>query len=86
MWAKAGRISIKPFKCLKHTLFYWLPTFDTRSRVSALSWRSRGGPGSSLEEPQEIAHEFKIDLNCVVITNHRLTLEGIDKARGKGFG
>ena len=33
---------------------------------------------SGLDEPQEIAHEFKIDLNCVVIANHDLTLKAID--------
>src|SRR6266513_692441 len=35
------------------------------------------------DEIQEVAHEFEIDLNCVVITNHRLTLEGIDNAEEK---
>jgi len=34
---------------------------------------------SSLDEPQEIAHEFEIDLNCVVVVNHKLTLEAIDR-------
>jgi hypothetical protein len=32
-----------------------------------------------LDEPQEIAHEFEIDLNCVVVVNHKLTLEAIDR-------
>jgi len=35
---------------------------------------------SSLEEPQEIPHEFEIDLNCIVVTNHALTLEGINRS------
>src|SRR6202163_4682326 len=29
------------------------------------------------DEPIEIAHEFEVDLNCLVIVNHKLTLEGI---------
>jgi hypothetical protein len=32
------------------------------------------------DEPMDIAHEFEVDLNCVVIVNHRLTLEGIARA------
>ena len=36
--------------------------------------------GSLEDEIQEIAHDFEIDLNCVVVANHALTLEGIDRA------
>jgi hypothetical protein len=28
----------------------------------------------------EIAHEFAVDLNCLVVTNHRFTIEGITRA------
>jgi hypothetical protein len=28
----------------------------------------------------EIAHEFEVDLNCLVVMNHRFTLEGITRA------
>lgn len=34
---------------------------------------------SALEEPQEIAHEFEIDLYNAVIANHNAMLEGIDR-------
>src|SRR4029077_4166131 len=34
---------------------------------------------SALEEPQEIAHEFEIDLYNTVAANHSATLEGIDR-------
>lgn len=27
----------------------------------------------------EEAHEFEVDLNCVVVVNHKLTLESIDR-------
>jgi len=30
--------------------------------------------------PQEEAHEFEVDLHCVVVLNHRFTLEGIDRS------
>jgi|SRR5271157_4346879 len=32
------------------------------------------------EEPIEISHEFEVDLNCLVTTNHKLTMEGIERA------
>lgn len=32
------------------------------------------------DEPVEIAHEFAIDLNCLVVTNHGFTLAGITRA------
>src|ERR1035437_8046510 len=32
------------------------------------------------DEPMGIAHEFEVDLNCVVIVNHNLTLEGITRS------
>jgi hypothetical protein len=32
------------------------------------------------DEHQNIAHEFEVDLNCLVIVNHKLTLEGIARA------
>src|SRR6266853_2824998 len=32
------------------------------------------------DEPMEIAHEFEVDLNCVVIVNHNFTLDGITRA------
>lgn len=35
---------------------------------------------SSLDEPQGIAHEFEIDLHCVVVVNHRFTLEAIERS------
>jgi hypothetical protein len=41
-----------------------------------MSWLDNLGP---LDEPQEIAHDFEIDLNCVVVANHNLTLEAIDR-------
>ena len=28
----------------------------------------------------EIAHDFAVDLNCVVVANHRFALEGIARA------
>src|SRR5208282_3723014 len=31
------------------------------------------------DEPIEVAHEFEVDLNCVIVVNHRLTLEAITK-------
>ncbi|SRR5258706_9869394 len=34
---------------------------------------------SALEQPQEIAHEFEIDLYNAVIANHNAMLEGIDR-------
>jgi len=34
---------------------------------------------AGLEEPQEIAHEFEIDLHNAVIANHNAMLEGIDR-------
>jgi hypothetical protein len=34
---------------------------------------------SALEEPQEIAHEFEIDLYNTVIANHSAMLQGIDR-------
>jgi hypothetical protein len=37
----------------------------------------------SLDEPLEISHEFEIDLNCVVVANHALTLEGIDRSENE---
>ena len=48
---------------------------------------------NSLDEPQKMSHEFEIDLNCVVVVNHALTLEGIDRSEDEelakideGFG
>ena len=35
---------------------------------------------SSLDEPLAIPHEFEIDLHCVVVANHRFTLEAIDRS------
>lgn len=35
---------------------------------------------SSLDEPQETAHEFEIDLHCVVVANHGFTLEAIERS------
>jgi hypothetical protein len=32
-----------------------------------------------LNIPQQLAHEFEVDLNCLVIANHELTMEGIDR-------
>jgi hypothetical protein len=32
-----------------------------------------------LNAPVETAHEFEVELNCLVITNHKLTMEGIDR-------
>ena len=32
------------------------------------------------DEPLEVAHEFEVDLNCIVVVNHRFTLEGIDRS------
>lgn len=32
------------------------------------------------DELIEIAHEFAVDLNCVVVANHRFTLDGITRA------
>ena len=34
----------------------------------------------------EIAHEFAVDLNCLVVTNHRFTLEGITRAEDEEVG
>jgi hypothetical protein len=34
----------------------------------------------SNDELIEVAHEFAVDLNCVVVANHRFTLEGITRA------
>ena len=31
-------------------------------------------------EPVKNAHEFEVDLNCLVVTNHRLTLDAITRA------
>lgn len=33
------------------------------------------------EEPIEVSHEFVVDLHCLVVENHRLTLEAINKAK-----
>jgi hypothetical protein len=33
----------------------------------------------------EEAHEFEVDLNCTVVLNHRLTLDGIDHSEEEGF-
>lgn len=32
-----------------------------------------------LNTPVETAHEFEVELNCLVTTNHKLTMEGIDR-------
>jgi hypothetical protein len=32
------------------------------------------------DEIVEVAHEFAVDLNCVVVANHRFMLEGITRA------
>jgi hypothetical protein len=32
---------------------------------------------SGFDEPMELAHEFEVDLNCLVMVNHKFTLEGI---------
>ena len=37
----------------------------------------------ALEQPQEIAHEFEIDLRCLVTSNHKLTIEAIDQDEEK---
>ena len=34
----------------------------------------------SNDEIVEVAHEFAVDLNCVVVANHRFALEGITRA------
>jgi len=34
----------------------------------------------SNDEVVELAHEFAVDLNCVVVANHRFALEGITRA------
>ena len=34
------------------------------------------------DEPMEIAHEFEVDLNRLVIVNHKITLEGISSRGG----
>jgi len=34
----------------------------------------------STDEIVEVAHEFAVDLNCVVVANHRFALEGIARA------
>lgn len=35
---------------------------------------------SGLDEPMELAHEFEVDLNTLVVVNHRLTLEAIARS------
>jgi hypothetical protein len=47
----------------------------------------------SLDEPQEIAHDFEIDLNCVVVANYGFTLAAIERSEDEeltkieeGFG
>jgi len=37
------------------------------------------------DAPFEIPHEFELDLNCVVVANHRLTMEGIDRSEDEGL-
>jgi hypothetical protein len=37
------------------------------------------------DEPIEIAHPFEVDLNCLVIVNHKLTLEGISREEEQQF-
>ena len=34
---------------------------------------------ASMYEPVELPHEFVIELNSLVVVNHKLTLEAIDK-------
>jgi hypothetical protein len=34
----------------------------------------------SLNEPVIVPHEFEVDLNYLVVSNHRITMEGIDRA------
>jgi hypothetical protein len=31
------------------------------------------------DEPIEISHEFEVDLACMIVANHRLTLEAITR-------
>jgi hypothetical protein len=33
----------------------------------------------ALNTPMEAPHEFEVELNCLVITNHKLTMRGIDR-------
>jgi hypothetical protein len=35
------------------------------------------------DEPAEVSHEFQVDLNCLVIANHRFTIEGIERAENE---
>jgi hypothetical protein len=37
-------------------------------------------------ERVEVAHEFEVDLNCLVATNHRLTLDAITRAEDEEMG
>jgi len=38
---------------------------------------------SGLDEPQEIAHDFEIDLHHVVVANHGFTMEAIEKSESE---
>jgi hypothetical protein len=46
---------------------------------------TNGFEWATLERPEQIEHEFEIDLNCVVITNHKLTIEGIERSEGEAL-
>jgi hypothetical protein len=36
-----------------------------------------------LDEPIEMSHQFVVELNCLVVVNHKLTLEAIDREENK---
>jgi hypothetical protein len=38
---------------------------------------------SLLNGPVVAAHEFEVDLNCLVTTNHKLVMEGVDRAENE---